>query len=337
MSMKFNRHLLLFFVATLLSRTESALAQDVHFTQFNMVAPNTNPAQTGSFDGTYRASALYRSQWNQVTNGYQTPLVGVDFNMNGFRKGDWIGIGAQAYQDRVGVGMLTNTLAGLTGAYHMAFDKKRATVLSFGARVGFVQRRIDETRLISEEFIRNNGRSNIDVLSINEGGKSYTDISGGVSLTNTSKSGVLNAGLSIDHLNAAAYNLVTTISKLPRRVNIHAQYDANVGKKLIVSPGLLFRTIAGVNETMVQGTLGYKFDPKRNIILRGGVGARLGDAIQFLAGADWGPFRIGGAFDLTTSGVRTGGVADAFEVGLSYIGKIYKKPTVKPVILCPRF
>jgi hypothetical protein len=100
---------------------------------------------------------------------------------------------------------------------------------------------------------------------------------------------------------------------------------------------LLFRTIAGVNETMVQGTLGYKFDPKRNIILRGGVGARLGDAIQFLAGADWGPFRIGGAFDLTTSGVRTGGVADAFEVGLSYIGKIYKKPTVKPVILCPRF
>jgi type IX secretion system PorP/SprF family membrane protein len=195
--MKINRHLLLLFVATLLSRTESAMAQDVHFTQFDMVSPNTNPAQTGSFDGTYRVSALYRSQWNQITNGYQTPLVGIDFNMKGFRKNDWIGIGAQAYLDRAGIGALTNTLAGLTGAYHVSFDKKHTTVLSFGARVGFLQRRIDETKLISEEFIRSGGISNMDILSINEGGKSYMDISGGVSLTNTSKSGLLTAGLSI--------------------------------------------------------------------------------------------------------------------------------------------
>jgi type IX secretion system PorP/SprF family membrane protein len=335
--MKINKHLLLLFVATVLSRPESARAQDVHFTQFDMVSPNTNPAQTGSFEGTYRFSALYRSQWNQITNGYQTPLAGVDFNINGFRKGDWIGIGAQAYMDRAGVGLLTNTLLGLTGAYHMALDKKRATVLSIGARVGFLQRRIDETKLISEEFIRNNGRSNLDILGINEGGKSYTDLSAGVSLTNTSKSGLLNAGLSIDHLNAPTYNLVTTISKLPQRINLHASYGANVGKKWIVTPSFLFRTIAGVNETMVQGTLGYKFDPKRNIILRGGVGTRFGDAIHILAGADWGSFRVGGAYDLTTSGLRNASVYDAFEVGLSYVGKIYKKPTIKPVILCPRF
>lgn len=337
MSMKINRHLLLFFVATLLSRSESAMAQDVHFTQFDMVSPNTNPAQTGGFDGTYRVAALYRSQWNQITNGYQTPLVGIDVNMRGFRKNDWIGIGAQAYLDRAGVGALTNTLAGLTGAYHIGFDKKHATVVSIGARVGFLQRQIDQTKLISEEFIRSNGVSNIDILGINEGGKSYMDISGGISLTNTSKSGILNAGLSIDHLNAPTYNLVATISKLPQRINLHASYGANVGKKLVVTPSFLFRTIAGVNETMVQGTLGYKFDPKRNIVLRAGVGTRFGDAIQVLAGADWGSFRIGGAYDMTTSALRNASVYDAFEVGLSYVGKIYKKPVVKPVIFCPRF
>lgn len=335
--MKINRHLLLLFVATLLSRTESAMAQDVHFTQFDMVSPNTNPAQTGSFDGTYRVGALYRSQWNQITNGYQTPLVGLDFNMKGFRKNDWIGIGAQAYLDRAGIGALTNTLAGLSGAYHIGFDKKHATVVSVGARVGFLQRRIDETRLISEEFIRTNGISNVDILSINEGGKSYMDISGGISLTNTSKAGLLTAGLSIDHLNAPTYNLVTTISKLPQRINLHASYGANVGKKWIVTPSFLFRTIAGVNETMIQGTLGYKFDPKRNIVLRGGVGTRFGDAIQVLVGADWGSFRVGGAYDMTTSALRNASVYDAFEVGLSYVGKIYTKPTVKPVIICPRF
>jgi type IX secretion system PorP/SprF family membrane protein len=335
--MKINRHLRFFSIAAFLSCAESTLAQDIHFTQFDLVSPNTNPAQTGGFEGTYRLSGLYRSQWNQITNGYQTPLAALDVNLNGFRKSDWIGIGAQAYLDRAGVGALTNTLAGLTAAYHVAFDKRRTTVLSFGARVGFLQRKIDETKLVSEEFIRSNGLANMDILSINEGGKSYTDISGGVSLRNTSKSGILNAGLSIDHLNAPKYNLVSTISKLPQRVNLHASYQANVGKKLIITPSFLFRTIAGVNEAMVQGTLGYKFDPKRNIILRGGVGTRFGDAVQLLVGADWGSFRVGGAYDFTVSGLRNASVYDAFEVGLSYIGKVYTKPVIKPVILCPRF
>src|ERR1700741_4507852 len=55
-----------------------AAQTDPHFTQNYTYPMYINPALTGSGDGEYRASAIYRSQWGNVSNPYRT--VGASFD-----------------------------------------------------------------------------------------------------------------------------------------------------------------------------------------------------------------------------------------------------------------
>ncbi|MEZ4924560.1 MAG: type IX secretion system membrane protein PorP/SprF [Crocinitomicaceae bacterium] len=50
----------------------SALAQDIHFSQFYMNPVYLNPALTGNHDCNYRFSANQRSQWRSVSRPYNT-------------------------------------------------------------------------------------------------------------------------------------------------------------------------------------------------------------------------------------------------------------------------
>ncbi|MEM6964514.1 MAG: type IX secretion system membrane protein PorP/SprF, partial [Bacteroidota bacterium] len=82
----------------------------------------------------------------------------------------------------------------------------------------------------------------------------------------------------------------------------------------------------------------YHLNEEKDMTLNVGLGYRLRDATKFIVGMDYKQFRVGAAYDLTVSDLRDAdGVPGGFELGASYIAKIYKKPDVKPVIFCPRF
>src|ERR1044072_3527163 len=51
---------------------------DPHFTQHYSFPMYVNPALTGSADGDYRASAIFRNQWGSITNPYRT--IGLSFD-----------------------------------------------------------------------------------------------------------------------------------------------------------------------------------------------------------------------------------------------------------------
>ncbi|MFM2269108.1 MAG: hypothetical protein RL757_2549 [Bacteroidota bacterium] len=315
-------------------------AQDVHYTQANLLPTLTNPAQTGNYEGTFRLGGLYRSQWSQgIKNGYSTPLAFADFNINGFRKTDWIGLGVNFYQDKAGIAALTQSLAGITGAYHIGLNRKMTSVVSLGVSVGFGQRRVDETKLRFEGGLLTG--NNADYPNITNDALNYTDIGAGIDYyTKIGKADRFNIGLNVAHLVAPKFNLVTpTAFKLSSLLIFHTEYERALGKRLSVTPSLLLRKAnAGSFTGNLMAMGAYKLDIKRNIALRAGAGYRFGDALMLLLGVDYGSFRVGGAFDLTTSAVRNDtNIQDGFEVGLTYIGKIYKKPNVKPVIICPRF
>ncbi|MBL7818218.1 MAG: PorP/SprF family type IX secretion system membrane protein [Saprospiraceae bacterium] len=340
--MRLNRFLLVLALAIPLSMA----AQDIHFTQFQNVPLSVNAAQTGLFEGTFRISGLYRSQWfgsgnGTVKNGYQTPVIHVDVPIKGFRKQDWIGIGLNLHQDRTGVAALTNSLAGIAAAYHIGFDKKGANILSVGAQYGFVSRRIDADKLrFADGIIRN--QTSVDVTNIDAQGKTYSDISFGVNLRSVidaKKKNVLNLGASVEHLISPEYNLVkTTISKLPRRFNLYGVMDLAMTKQISLHPALIFRAANGQTETMAQAMVGFKLDPKKNTIVKGGLGYRLGDAAQVLLGAEFGDIRVGASYDVTTSNLRSNtNIKDGFEIAVGYIGKIFKKPNPPATILCPRY
>jgi type IX secretion system PorP/SprF family membrane protein len=342
--MRLNRLLLILLMATPFALS----AQDIHFTQFTYAPLSVNPAQTGLFEGTYRIGGLYRSQWNSgVKNGYQTPVLFVDLPIAGLRKQDWIGLGVNFARDAAGIAALTNTGIGLNASYHIGMDAKGQNVLSLGGAVGFMQRRINADQLKFQDGIIGTGVSR-DLANIDTKGVSYTDFNLGANFrSKMSKTSTLNIGLSLEHAFTPKDNLVKAASavgatpdadKMPRRFNIYATVDAALTKRFSVFPALIFRTAGGTSETMLHAVGGVKLDPKKNIMLRGGVGYRLGDALQVLGGLDFGDIRIGASYDYTTSTLRSNTKAqDGFEVAVAYIGKIFKKPNPPAAVLCPKY
>jgi len=127
-----------------------------------------------------------------------------------------------------------------------------------------------------------------------------------------------------------------------RNIRFTAQtvYTRFVNEKLKFSPGALVQFTKLGAEIEAHVIAGYLFNEKKGVVLNGGLGIRAigpADASIFL-GADIKDLKIGAAFDLGLIGFQTAPqFQNAFEIGASYIIKIYKQPDVEPVIFCPRF
>jgi hypothetical protein len=55
------------FCFTIIAANQATAQTDPHFTQNYTYPMYINPAMTGSSDGDYRASAIYRGQWGSIT------------------------------------------------------------------------------------------------------------------------------------------------------------------------------------------------------------------------------------------------------------------------------
>jgi type IX secretion system PorP/SprF family membrane protein len=317
-------------------------AQDVHFTQFQLSPSTLNPALTGAFLGTFRVGGIYRDQALAITNDrYITPTFYVDMPlMRGVKENDWIGLGLGFYHDRAGVGDLTTnkSMAGLS--YHLGLDKNNNNVLSVGIQMAYVQRRLANFSLIRfEDGILSGGSTNEDANLIDPDGKKYTDWTAGAIFTSyLNDISSLRAGFSMGHLNRQNQGLYTSSDRLQFLYVGFAQFDYDISDRITLKPALFYQRKGKNDELAVQGMTSLLFQEDKDIWLNAGLGFRYGDALEFLVGADIGSLRVGASFDLTVSGLRRANNSfGAFELGVGYIAKIYKKPKVDPIIFCPRF
>lgn len=332
------------------------LAQDIHFTQYNMSPMTLNPALTGKFEGTARIGGIYRDQWASVIKAYRTPSAWVDAPIiRGFRKRDWIGVGFMMYQDKAGVTGLSHGAAKLAAAYHLALDKKGTAVLSIGGHYGGEQRKIDEDKIQFGDGFRPSDGEYIKTLSMDNGrvagNAKYNDIDLGIGFSaQLNKKMDINLGFSIFHVAKPNYSLVTSgggggtatptagVSKLPRRAVAHGQFNVALNDKWTFNPTFLFQTMNGNDEIIVQAMTGYLLNPEKDITVNMGVGYRLGDAANVIVGMKYKDLRVGLAYDINTSSLRTvSNYRGGFELAANYIIKIYKPAVVRPKVLCPRF
>ncbi len=339
----------LFFVCTM---STIGMAQDIHYTLWDMAPLTVNPAFTGSYSGSFRVGGIYRDQWRSLEGAaglFTTPSAYIDAPIiRGFRKNDWVGVGLSFFSDRAGTFKLGTTSQQLSAAYHLGLNKKSTSTLTIGLQGG-------STALITDP-----SQSGVDIvtpdgqLGISEfvgGGElkdSYRDFKGGVmfkSLLN--KKTNLAIGAAVGHVTSPEFNLITRdagsigpsiVSDRPTLIQFHAQLGLGLNEKMTLTPQLLYQTTAGAQELSIQTYLGYKIN--KDYTLRPGLGYRTtgNDAIEILVGMDIRDnLRAVAAYDLNISPLRnqTNGIG-AFELGIYYIGKIYKKPDIKPAILCPR-
>ena len=329
----------------------SLSAQDIHFTQFYMSPMTLNPAMAGKFKGTVRIGGIYRNQFSSVlgSGAYSTPSAWVDAPLfRGLRRQDWIGAGLMLFQDQAGAGNLKHSAFKLGASYHFSLDKDRKNVLTLGVHYGGEQRNISQDGLTFEDqfpsgsidpslatmetFFANGGESNV----------SYTDWDAGLLFTSQlNKTTDMNIGVSMYHLFQPNYSLTNTqndLGDIPRRMVVHGQFNTELSEKFTLSPRFLFQSMSGADEIVVQGMGGYLFNQEKQITINFGLGYRLGDAVQALAGAKIKDLTVGLAYDINVSDLSTiTNYRGGFELAANYIIRIYKPPVVVPKALCPRY
>lgn len=339
--MKFIRGLTLLFIGLMLSWTVEA--QDIHYSQYHLSPLTTNPAMTGAYEGTFRIGGLYREQWGSILeNQFQTPSIYLDAPIiRGFGKNDWIGIGVHVLNDRAGTAALTNLTAMASLAYHLGIGKKANTYLSLGAQGGYVQKRLDQSKLIfKDQFV--DGvlvqTTSQDLSNISADNVSYPDFQLGAVLNSyiTSKLNMY-LGFSAYHITSPEDAFMIT-NELATRMQANAGMNIDISNKATLSPRVLFQTQAGATETVPQLMLGYHLNPEKSITFNIGAGYRVADAIIPMVGLDIAGFKVGVAYDVNVSDLSSStNNRGGWEIAAAYTAKVYKNPVVKPVLFCPRF
>lgn len=364
LNMKLNKLLFTLFFSCSLAL---ANAQDIHYSLFDMSPTMLNPALTGAFSGTARIGGIIRTQDFTVSSfsGYNTPSVYIDAPvLQGFGKRDWIGVGLTFLNDQAGDLKLTTQMFQLSGSYHLALDKKGNSILTLGVMGGSSSRKYNvldgqNNLFVTDQTISTSvggqGIGNTDQsLIATQGGASggtggkknvfdvldnFQDYNVGLMFrTQMDKDTKLEVGATAGHftLSKVARDVNSNLYYKPLRIGAHAIVSMPINDKWGVTPKVFFQTEAKHYEALLQAWADY--DLNQDMDLHFGLGYRFGDAAQLMVAADYKDIRAAFAYDVTLSSkTATNSTVGGVELAVYKILKVYKKPVVKPAVLCPRF
>jgi type IX secretion system PorP/SprF family membrane protein len=101
-----------FFALLVLGLAEGVKAQDIHFSQILETPLFLSPANTGFFNGYFRATVNARNQWSSMGNPYNTGAVSLDGGLfKSKRRKAFMGLGFTFFQDVAGAAKISNTNA----------------------------------------------------------------------------------------------------------------------------------------------------------------------------------------------------------------------------------
>lgn len=329
------------------STTQTAQAQDIHFTQFNASPLIVNPAFTGNFSGKLRASAIYRDQWRTVSAPFKTIAVSVDAPIvSDLTTDDYLAAGIQLYNDRAGDANLSNLSALASIAYHKFLGASANKALSVGFQGGYTQKSFDMSKLI---------------WSDNFDGQTFQQI-GNPNLNNKVNYFTFNAGISWAHsvgqgfsyaLGVGANNINQPLETFDRkedladvglgmRITGQAGFIAYVSEKLSLRPAFLYQSQANATEMLAGNEFHLivgdpEFRAFTTAVFLGGY-YRFDDAAMITAGLEFKGFRLGLAYDYTMSDLKNSARnAGGFEVALTWIAPDPLDFARKLIYPCSRF
>ncbi len=332
---------ILFFVIAIASKLT---AQDIHFSQYYSAPLTINPALTGSFNGDYRAGLNYRTQWASVTVPYKTFDIFGDFNLG--RKiynRNYYSMGMNIIADRAGDGALTVTKLIASGAYHFILDHAKTNDLSLGAQFGWVQKKIDFTKLYFDSQWNDAGFDT--QLATGENYKnattSYPDAALGISYSyNGPKNISANAGFAIYHLIRPQDSFYDDANQLGTRPVFNVGINYLFNDHLSIAPSIYYEAQKKASEFLLGGMLQYDIskDPAVNTKLYLGFYGRIKDAMIPAAGFEITHWRFIMNYDVNTSELKPASNGKgAFEISLIYIGTSKKNNIPGIDLPCPRF
>ena len=315
----------------------SALAQDVHFTQYFTSPLTLNPAQTGLVPDDFRFAANYRNQWSSVSSTpYITGTVSYDMAMlkGKLPEGDALGIGMLVLYDKSGTGGLQNTTAALSLAYHKGFGRDKLQHLSIGFQGYLVQKHLDFSKLTFEDqFSASTGGTPYSTHeTFTNADLSYPDFNVGVMYSGQiSEHATAYMGLSYYHLTQPVETFLNDNHQIHARTTGYLGGSFDMNENTVLYASALYQNQAAATEVLLGAAVGFIMNPghdldyQRNTVLYLGGWYRYNDALCPYIGIEWSKMRIGLTYDVNVSTFTpaTKGLG-GYEISLLYFGRINK-------------
>jgi len=327
--------------------THAAISQDIHFSQFFETPLLRNPALAGLFTGDVRIQAVHRTQWQSITVPYQTSSLNGEYKIPVGKGEDFLTIGGQILSDKAGTVAMTSTQVLPAANYHKSLSKDRNMYISLGFMGGYVQRRLDRSKVTTN--------SQFDGTNYNEGladGENFTNTSysyfdGSVGMSFTSQMGDnvdnnIFVGAAYHHFNKPtklSFFSDNNVSLLPKMVysggvRLNAsEYSYVTFQADYVQQGPHNETIGGV---MYSYKLDDSEDPK--YLIHAGGFLRVKDAFIPVAKIEMRPLAISISYDANISqlSAATRG-RGGFEMAISYQKYLNRDNSSRDAVRCPRF
>ena len=313
---------------------------DPHFTQNYTYPLYINPALTGTSDGDYRVSSIYRSQWGNITNPYRT--VGVSYDTRTKKN---MSIGLNVLNQSAGDAGFNYLNAYASAAYSgVKFGKDERHRLIIGLQAGVISRRIDPTKFKwGDQWNPITGYNTSNVTSelpIAKPSSTTLDIGAGVLYFDAAPDKKVNvfAGASVYHINRPSDPIVATgstdLNVIPLRYVAHGGVSINLSPRTSIVPHFMYNRQGTASEKILGTYVQLNVNEYTDFMLGGYY--RFKDAFAPFAGVDWKNFIIGVSYDVNASKLSslTRNV-NSFELSLTYV----KRTGVRSVfdyIRCPR-
>ena len=279
-------------------------AQDIHFTQFFNTPYATNPANTGLFDGQYRAGTVFRQQWRSVTVPYRTFGIGGDMANVAGKEG--LGAGLWLYNDRAGDSRLNTFHFSLAASWTQKFGAAKEQSITGGIQAGFTALSIDYSALSYDS--QYNGYYFDPSLSSNEqfsrDAATHPDLHAGLIYRHApGKRKLIQAGIALFNLTTPRIDLNGDTSPLDRRAVVHAITRIPVSAKVDVLPMAQYMAQATFRELMLGAAARYILKDKYTFLrtVQAGLYWRATDAGMVFAGLEYDDWTVGLSYDLNFS------------------------------------
>lgn len=317
-------------------------AQDIHFSQFFEAPLLRNPSLAGIFTGDIRVQAVYRDQWNTVTNAYRTGSLNAEYKMPIGRANDFITAGLQILYDRAGSVSWTSTHILPALNYHKSLSVERNSFLSLGFMGGPVQRMFDRSKMTTNSTYDGLG----DGEPFLEPKATYIDGAVGMSY-NTQ----LNSNPDNNIFFGLAYHHFTHPKNSFYRngiAQVEPKWVGSAGVRFSVTPesyitlqadhsvqGRFIETVGGALYGLKIGGPDLEHPA---YTLQGGAFLRWNDALIPVIKLDYAPFAVSLSYDVNISKLKTSSYGrGGFELGISFVGFTHRPNSTLDAVLCPRF
>ena len=318
----------------------NSFSQDIHFSQFFEAPLYRNPALAGIVNGDYRIQTVYRSQWNSITNAYKTTSINAEYKLP-IRNDDYLTLALQVFHDKAGTTDLTTTHFLPAVNYHKSLSSERSMYLSVGFMGGYVQRRIDRSK-ITTNTTYDNHTDGEDALIPQYG---YWDGSAGLSFNTQlgdNKDNNLVLGAALHHFirpKNSFYNNAAVIVNPKWVFSADVKFGLNEQSYLTlhndyVQQGTYTEKLTGAIYTQKIGA--YTDEP--DFTIGAGGFLRWGDSFIPTFQLNYRPFALSMSYDVNVSRLsQTSYGQGGYELSLTYTGFLDRDNSSSNAVRCPRF